>query len=737
MRTIAILIVDDNPSIHIDFRKILQSQTETADELEEIQETILGNPHIESEYEFDIDSAYQGEEALRLIQQKLTKNQHYSLAFVDIRMPPGIDGVETTRHIWEIDPDIQIVICTAYSDYSWEELNNRLKKAGSFLILKKPFENIEVLQFTYALSKKWELNQQLQCHLHNLEKLVEERTLELKKNLSALRATLEATSDGILSVDLKQRINFYNQRCLKILNISKNIIEREDDNLARREVTRQILDAERFISKVKEAYTDFGREIHDVINFKDGRIVEYFSIPQYIGNKVTGRVFSFREVTDQKRMEDQLIQQATHDTLTGLHNRVVLYDRVQQSLASAKLNGYIVAILYLDLDNFKLMNDTLGRDVGDEVLKYIANILRDSIRENDTIARIGGDEFVIVIPDLKKIDAVIPICQKILKAVSEPFNIENQSLSLTTSIGISVFPKNGSDSESLIRNANAAKQNCKHSGQNNFAFFTSEMNINAINRLMMENNLRRALGNNEFLLYYQPLIELKTNKIIGVEALLRWKQPEHGFIQPEKFIPIAEEIGMMLPIGDFVLNSACLQSAAWIKLGLNPIHMSINLTANHISQSNIVEKISNLIQNNNLDPKYLDLEVTESIIIENTDRVLQIIHELKNTGVSIVIDDFGTGYSSLSYLNRLPIDKIKIDRSFINFVSPNPKDVIVILAILTMTKSLNIRSLTEGVETKEQLEILKQHGCDEIQSYYFYRPMTVQEITKVLKDNQS
>lgn len=731
-KEIYILVVDDNPAIHIDFKKILTPETRQTQQLEKAQAVLLGNSIEENEFKFVIDSAYQSDEALLFIRKGMENNRCYTLTFVDIRMPPGMDGVETARHIWELDPHIQIVFCTAYTDYSWEDLRSRLGSTDRFLILKKPFENIEVQQLTNALAKKWQVTKELNNHLTLLEKMINDRTIKLTKSLAVVRATLEATSDAILVINNEQEIVDYNHKFLEMLQIPAAIIETQDVTMVRKALLDQLENTSKMLEEEKIACDFPEQEFHDVLNFKDGRVINCFSAPQRSDNKIIGRVYSFTDITKLKNMEDKILRQATHDTLTGLVNRAVLHDRLQQAMAKAKDTNLMVAVLYMDIDYFKRINEILGHEVGDEVLKAMVERLDKNLSANTTFARMGGDEFVIAIPLLEKIDSLVPLCQKLLKAISEPLPIKDQTLVLTSSIGISLYPKDGKDAVALIKNADAAVYLAKQLGRNNFQFFTMELNVNTSKRLTLESDLREALKRHEFVLHYQPLLNLKTGKIFGVEALLRWQHPKLHLIPPLEFIPIAEEIGLMLSIGDWVLETACAQNKAWQNQGLPPIVVAVNLTSKQLAQANIVEKVATILQKTQLAPEYLELELTESTIIQNTDRIIRIAQELKNIGIKLVIDDFGTGYSSLSYLNHLPVDKIKIDRSFVSYIGPSSSDVAVILAILAMAKPLKITCLAEGVETLEQLRFLRDHGCDEMQGFYYSRPEPAETLQKLL-----
>lgn len=729
MDNIRILIVDDNPSIHIDFNKIFGLLRESNSKLDEIEAKMFAESPEEKEFKFIVDSAFQGEEALQLISKRMSEKKYYSIAFVDIRMPPGMDGVETTKQIWLLDGNIQVVICTAYSDYSYEDLSKRFGTTDRLLILKKPFENIEVLQLVNTLAKKWKITLQLQEHLKNLEKIIDDRTAHLEKLFSFVRATLEATTDGIMVLNSENKITDYNKKLLKMLNFS----EKDFNEVSFKQIlNHKVENGKSFFSDIKKFYEEGKFEFHNVFNFKDGRILEYFSEPQFIKNKIVGIVICFRDITENKRMEKQLIQKATHDSLTGVYNRLVLFEHMKQAILSAKRSGKMVGVIFIDLDHFKRVNDSFGHDVGDLFLKTIAKRLHKEFCSNATLARVGGDEFVIVIPDLEKIDMLVPISQKVLQIIEKPLPHNNDNITITGSLGISIFPKDGNTVQALIKNADAAHRAAKEI-RDTFNFFTVELNINARKRLSLESHLRQALEQKEFSLHYQPIVCFKTGKIVGVEALLRWQHPKLGLIPPQEFVPIADETGLILPIGDWIISTACRQNKEWQNQGLPPIRTAINFTSKQLSQPNIIAKIVDILEKEKLDPSCIEIELTENTIIEGTDRIIRTLQELKNIGVRIVIDDFGIGYSNLKYLNLLPIDKIKIDRSFISYISPYPNDVAVILAIISMAKSLNITILAEGVETKEQFDFLYNNDCDEMQGYYYCRPEKPENIIKILR----
>jgi diguanylate cyclase (GGDEF)-like protein/PAS domain S-box-containing protein len=730
MEDINLLIVDDNPAIHHDFRKILL-QHFFNNNLQQIETSLFGKSSDIREYNFIISSAYQGEEALNIVKQELMKDNHFALAYIDVRMPPGRDGIEVIKELWSLDTEIQIVICTAYADYSWEELCHQLGITDRLTILKKPFENIEVLQLSNTLAKKWLLNRALRTQLFNLEKTIEDRTLSLKKSLSLVRATLEAATDAVLVLNKENNVIDFNNKFLKMFQLPNSTAPNKED-LIKSSINNQLSPHYDLFKQIEKLANDNLQEYTDILRLRTGNIIEYFLAPQIVDNKVAGTVICFRDITKSKTMEEELKYQATHDSLTGAVNRVVLFDRINQEIFIAKRNQKLVAILFVDLDNFKSVNDSYGHDAGDKLLSILARRLKKNIREGDTLARFGGDEFIIVLPGLDGVDIIFSICHMLLQKIAEPVQLESQVLRTTASIGISIYPKDGNDVHTLIINADTAHRTAKKT-RDSIQFFTAELDIHAQKRLALENSLRQAVERQELCVYYQPILDLDGGQIQGVEALLRWRHPQLDFIPPQEFIPIAEETGLIMLLGDYVLETACLELKDKHILSSTGFHVAVNFTSRQLAESGFLENMMRLLDKLQLIPSNLELELTESTIIEASDKIIRILQELKAVGIKIVIDDFGTGYSNLSYLYQLPIDKIKIDRSFISYLRQNPNSLAVIRAIISMAKSLKIKVAAEGIETKEQLEILNQNDCDEVQGYYICPPLPLSKLIKFLR----
>jgi diguanylate cyclase (GGDEF)-like protein len=426
---------------------------------------------------------------------------------------------------------------------------------------------------------------------------------------------------------------------------------------------------------------------------------------------------------------------AFYDALTGLPNRTLLQDRLTKALAGARRHKHKVALLFLDLDRFKDINDSLGHSVGDLLLQEVAKRLKTWGREQDTVARLSGDEFLITLTHIKDVHDAAVAAERLMDAMTAGFVVQGHSLNVSCSIGISMFPEHGTDCKTLITNADAAMYGAKDSGRNNFRFFAEDMNAQAVERLALENSLRLALDNEELFLVYQPQLDIVSGRIIGLEALLRWQHPKLGLVPPDRFIRIAENSGLIVPIGEWVLRTACCQARKWQDEGLPAASVAVNVSAVQFRQAGFCEFIRRVLHEAGLAPQYLELELTESLLLANADVTLSVLKELKSMGVTLAIDDFGTGYSSFNYLRQFRVSKLKIDRSFIRDIAVNPDDAAITTAIISMAKSLNLKVIAEGVEDEAQMTFLRAHQCDEIQGYYFSKPLTVDKVADKLRGN--
>jgi diguanylate cyclase len=436
-----------------------------------------------------------------------------------------------------------------------------------------------------------------------------------------------------------------------------------------------------------------------------------------------GLLRALRYAVERKVLEDAVSHSARHDVLTGLPNRAFLNDRITQAIAAARRHGRRIAVLFLDLDGFKHINDSLGHPIGDKLLQSISTRLLSCLRSTDTVSRQGGDEFVVLLSEVAHAEDAAIVARKLLRSVAEPHSIDHHDLHITTSMGLSVFPEDGEDTDTLIKNADTAMYQAKDNGRHSHQFFKPVMNIRAVERQSLEEGLRRALEREEFALHYQPKVNLRTGAITGAEALIRWTHPTRGLVSPMQFIPVAEDCGLILPIGKWVLREACKQAQAWVDAGLPRSTMAVNVSAIQLRDESFLEDTFETLRETGLDPALLELELTESVLMKHADATESILKALRAKGVKLAVDDFGTGYSSLSYLRKFSIDCIKIDQSFIRQITTAPEETNLVAAVINMGRSLKLRVVAEGVETGEELAFLKTHLCDEVQGYYFSRPV--------------
>jgi diguanylate cyclase (GGDEF)-like protein len=465
----------------------------------------------------------------------------------------------------------------------------------------------------------------------------------------------------------------------------------------------------------------------------DAFFPEEVALLQELAGDLAYGIETLRERSQRTIAEERLAFLAHHDVLTGLPNRLLLRDRFDIAAAQAERDSTKVAMLFLDLDNFKQINDSLGHGMGDQLLVALAERLRGCIRESDTICRQGGDEFIVLMGGLTEADSVARVAQKMLETIAEPFELADHVLTTSLSIGISLYPDDAGDFDTLSKNADSALYHAKDSGRNAYSFFASGMNVDALAHMQLQGRLRKALKNEEFLLHYQPQLDIASGRIIGVEALVRWQPPEGPLVPPGSFIPVAEQSGLIIALGEWVLFEACRQAAAWQAAGLPPIVIAVNLSALQFRRGNILATVTAALARSGLPARYLELELTESILLQDVDAAMTTLHRLKDLGVQLSIDDFGTGYSSLSYLKRLAVDKLKIDQSFVRDLATDADDAAIVRAIVQLGHTLQLTVIAEGVETQRQLAFLTEYGCDEAQGYLFSRPLPADAIEPLLR----
>ena len=461
-------------------------------------------------------------------------------------------------------------------------------------------------------------------------------------------------------------------------------------------------------------------------------------------DEIGSLIDSFNEMLSEIEERDEVLRQhqdnlqvlAHFDSLTQLPNRALYYDRLSQALLQATRTTQKVAVMFVDLDHFKDINDTSGHRIGDLLLKDVAERLQKIVRASDTVARMGGDEFTVLLPNLEDPDNVSPVAQKILKNISEVYRVEGNEIYITASVGITIFPNDGQTVDELLKNADTAMYHAKNNGRNVFQFYSQEMNVKMMNRLDLQNSLRHALERKEFILYYQPRVNIVDRSVSSMEALIRWSHPEKGMIMPDRFIPMTEETGMIVPIGEWVIRAACLQIIKWQGKGIPLFPVAVNVSAYQLRRPNFVETVTGILEETGVSPDSLEIELTESAIMQDVDFTIKMLKAFKSLGIMISIDDFGTGYSSLSQLKRFPIDSLKIDRSFIANITTNADDRAIVIAIISMAHSLGLNIIAEGVETEAQLALLSEQGCQEMQGYLFSKPLPPDLLEKLLQEDK-
>lgn len=563
-----------------------------------------------------------------------------------------------------------------------------------------------------------------------------EAALEFKTTL--LEAQAETSIDGILVIDDAGSIVLANRQFETQFAVPQEILSAGDDFPVMKHVMYQMEDPTSFVQRAKYLYSHRYEKGIDEMKLKDGRTFDRYSAPLIDSKGLhRGRISYFRDITQRKTAEARIQHQAYFDLLTDLPNRTLLQDRLSKGLASACRTERKLAVLFLDLDHFKLINDSLGHTLGDHLLKNVAERLKGCIREQDTAARVGGDEFVIALSDVKDTADAVSTAARIVDAVRQRFSIDGHSLSTSCSIGISLFPDHANDCETLIKYADQAMSCAKGSGRNSYHLFSEDLNRHAVTQWNLDSALHLALERGEFSMVYQPQMEILSGKITGLEALIRWQHPELGMVPPNEFIPIAERNGLILPIGEWVLRTACDQAQKWFENGLPEVSVAVNVSAVQFRQEGFYDLIKRVLAQTALPPQLLELELTESLLMSNADVMVAVLRQLQGMGVRIAIDDFGTGYSSLSYLKQFRVNKLKIDRSLIRDVVVNSDDASITTAIIGMGKNLNLTVIAEGVENEEQLSFLRERQCDQIQGYLFSRPISSCETSKLLLHEQA
>lgn len=587
----------------------------------------------------------------------------------------------------------------------------------------------------HLIQRLQEYQSELENQNNELRNSMEKLNLLTEERLQLLNRVNESTIEGILITDAYAVIKSVNSAFSSITGYSKEEVIGKNPKILKsdrhnkefyREMWHSLIGSGHWEGEIwnrrknGEAYPEW--MIINAVRDSHGKTIQYVSV--------------FLDLTDIKRNEAQLKYKTFHDALTGLPNRLLFNDRLDLALTHAHRNQQMAAVISLDLDRFKKINNILGHAVGDELLQKVAGRLKSCIREGDTVCRTGGDEFVFIIEGFLKIEDVTRIVDRIFKAFSHPIKLKNSDHYITPSMGIAVYPNDGRDRETLIKNADTAMYRAKESGRNTFQLYTQLMNSKASKLLILESSLHNALDKGEFVVYYQPIADLSTGQITGMEALVRWLREGNNLVSPNEFIPLAEETGLILPIGEWVLRTACEQTKKWHSAGYQHLCISVNLSARQFQQMDLVDMVRSALDETGLSPHNLNLEITESIVMSDVEKDIATMHNLSKMGINISMDDFGTGYCSLAYLKEFPINFLKIDRSFILDIASSQEAGVIASTIIAMARSLNLKVIAEGVETEEQLNFLIDHGCDKMQGYFFSRPLPWNEFNRLLNEGK-
>ncbi|HEX8986736.1 MAG TPA: EAL domain-containing protein [Rhodocyclaceae bacterium] len=667
------------------------------------------------------------------------------LILLDVMMP-GMDGYEVLAHLQEMPAtrDIPVIFVSAM-DAAEDE--RRGLDLGAVDYITKPLRPPIVLARVRTQLELKRARDALRGRNEALEAEVARRVAEnLAQRQESDRARaalahqreliLTSAAEGIYGVDTGGVINFVNPAAATMLGYRREELLGRDAHavLHHTRPDGTPCEPERCPTRLSATRGVVIQGQEESFRCKDGTAlpVEYSSMPIVEDGKLLGAVVTLLDVSERKRYLEQIERKSNFDEVTGLPNRNLLADRLGHAIDHAQREAASLAVLVLNLDRFKAINDSLGRSVGDQVLHHVAVRLSHLVRKTDTFARIDGDEFVAV---AEEIDAAVGtrMAQPLLEKLAQPFVIDGREFFLAGSIGIALYPKDGGDAEALLKNATAAMYQAKSEGGDCFRFYAAEMNARSLDRLEMENGLRRGLDRGEFVLHYQPQVNLRNGEIIGAEALVRWQHPERGLVPPGEFISLAEETGLIVPLGEWVLRTACAQNKAWQDAGLAPITMAVNLSARQFAAQNVVQLAGKVLGETGLDPIYLELELTESAVMADADAFIHATEKLKGLSITLTIDDFGTGFSSLSYLKRFALDRLKIDQSFVRDVTHDPNSAAIALAIISLAHNLKLSALAEGVETEAQLRFLRSRDCDEMQGYLFSRPVPAQEMEQLLR----
>jgi diguanylate cyclase (GGDEF)-like protein/PAS domain S-box-containing protein len=675
---------------------------------------------------YSIELAETGDDALEIFAELHADGIDIPLIISDQGLR-DMRGDELLRQVHVLYPNTLKIMLTGQA--SADAIGNAVNVAKLYRYITKPWDETDLILTVKEALRRYTQDQKLAAQNEALN----QANQDLEHSLSLLRSTFEATADGILVIDLAGQITSFNPKFSKMWGIPDAALAPKGDIRALKFVLDQLKDADRFVTRVKESAANPETDSFDVLEMKDGRIFEHYSSPQRIVGTIIGRVWNFRDITERKQAESIIQYQALHDGLTGLPNRIFFNQRLNQALVQAQQQQSLLAVMFLDLDRFKVINDTLSHTIGDQLLQLVVDRLRLCLRGDDLIARWGGDEFTLLLPHISHPDDATAIAKRILKTLTSGFDIEGHLIHATSSIGIALYPQDGEDGSTLLKHADTALYQAKEKGRNDYQHYTLTLDTQASELLALENQLHKALERDELLLHYQPQINTETGDISQMEALIRWQHPQRGLVPPGLFIPIAEQTGLIIPIGEWVLRTACTQTKTWQTMGLPDLCIGVNLSARQFRHRRLVQTITDILDQTGLMPAHLELEVTETATMQDMAQSKSILLELQKMGVNLAIDDFGTGYSSLNYLKQFPFHTLKIDQAFVRDLLTNSQDVAIVSAIVALSQGLNLRVVAEGVETQATKDLLQTLNCVQMQGYFFSRPLPVDAATQLLE----
>ena len=731
-----VLVIDDNRAIHDDFRKTLAPGDDAA-ELDDLEAALFGDAPATAPaaMRFDVAFADQGHVGAAMVREAIEAGQPYAVAFVDMRMPPGWDGVTTIKHLWALDPELQCVICTAYSDHSWEDILRELGVNDRFLLLRKPFDAVEVCQLACALSEKWHLARRAHLKLEQLRSMVDEQTQALVESEARYALASSSANDGLWDWNLLTGAVFYAQRWnaqLGLADAAPTVAP-----LAHWESRVHPDDLPRFRDAMQRLAD--GVDAHIEVEFRachaDGQprwMLCRGALQRGSDGRPTRAAGSQTDITHRKVAEAQLRFAAEHDALTGLPNRAQITRLLEGALARrGSLPEARLAVMFVDLDHFKEINDSLGHGVGDALLTAVAARLTASVARVDAderfeghVGRLGGDEFVVVLDGVAREEDAARVAARILRTVGEALMIDGHLVHPSLSVGIALSHPGYAQVSDLLRDADTALYRAKASGRGRYHLFSDELHVAAVERWRLDQDLREAVARQEFTLLYQPVVSLATGEAVHVEALIRWDHPTRGRVPPTEFIPMAEETGLITAIGRWVLQEACRQARRWRDAGME-LSIAVNVASRQFAQPGFFDEVREALTMAGVSPSLLQIELTESATMDP--RAVATCARLAELGVEIHLDDFGTGYSSLSYLTRMPITALKVDRSFVSRLLVDPMSAAIVKTVVMLASSLGMEVVAEGVECAEELEVLLGMGCPCGQGYHWARPLPPDE----------